>query len=119
LLIVGSVGLVEVVGDHVEVEPQPAFRSAEADAAELVGVGVDPIALDAEQLGELGGIDQALTWRRGRQPVGDEIGDALGDRLDLFGFEAHDAPWWPSQSHGRPGWSKRVKIGAEGPCSVS
>jgi hypothetical protein len=36
----------------------------------------------------------------------------LGDRLDLIGLEAHDAPGWPSQSHGWPGWSRRVKIGA-------
>jgi hypothetical protein len=95
-----------VLGDHVEVKPQLAFGAAEADAAELTGVGVDPVALDAKQLGELSGVDEALARRPGCELVGDELGDALGDRFDVCGFETHHARWWPSQSQGWQGWSR-------------
>ena len=40
------------------VEAQAAVGAAEADGAELAGVGVDPVALDAEHGGEGGGVHE-------------------------------------------------------------
>jgi hypothetical protein len=56
---------VQALGDLGEIEAQAPFRAAEPDAAELVGVGVDPVALDVQQPSELGGVDQALARLRG------------------------------------------------------
>jgi hypothetical protein len=66
------------------------LRPAEADGAEVARVGVDPVALDAEDAGDLRGIYVPHGRRRcGR----DEVGDAAGDALDVVAVErAHYPP---------------------------
>jgi hypothetical protein len=51
----GLVG--EGLADLLQVESQPAVRTAEAHSAELVGVGVDPFAVNAEDLGDAPRVD--------------------------------------------------------------
>jgi DNA-binding transcriptional ArsR family regulator len=72
-----------VLGDGRQVEAQTALRAAEADGAELVGVGVDPVAFDAQQHSDVCGVDQA----RGCRAIGEELGDALSNALDVPVFK--------------------------------
>jgi hypothetical protein len=86
-------GAVDAVADGGQVEAQAAPRAAEPDGAELAGVGVDPVAFDAEQRGYLRGVNQPLASRPWfGQAVGEQLGDSLGDRLDVLGVEGHGCP---------------------------
>jgi hypothetical protein len=78
----------EPVGKRLAVESQPAAWAAQADAAELGGMLVDPIALDAEEPRDVGGVDKPL----GRSAVlsrRDQLDHAAGDLLDVIGVENH------------------------------
>lgn len=54
--------------------------AAEADRAEIGGVGVDPVALDTQLAGEGGGIDEAGGALR--LLVAQQLDNAPGDCLD-------------------------------------
>lgn len=74
----------------VDVEAQAALGAAEADRAELAGVGVDPVAVDCEQPGDGGGVGVA---GKGRRAVVEQLGYAGGDPLDVVAVEdAHICP---------------------------
>jgi hypothetical protein len=74
----------EPVRQRLAVESKPPARAAQADAAELGCVLVDPIALDAEQSRDVGGIDKprsalsVFAWP-------DKLGDPPGDLLYVLG----------------------------------
>jgi hypothetical protein len=71
----------------LKVEPQPAAWASEPDGAERVRVGIDPIALDAKQLREFGGIHEPA---RGSSVLRcDQVGDLPCDLLDVGGVEPH------------------------------
>ncbi|MGI8805118.1 MAG: hypothetical protein ACR2IN_05425 [Thermoleophilaceae bacterium] len=71
------------------VEAQPAARTVtDADGAEALGVVVDPRASNAEEVGQLGGIEQAR-GQGGGVLVGQELDDAAGDGFDGGGREGH------------------------------
>ncbi|MGH2941297.1 MAG: hypothetical protein ACRDLN_00770 [Solirubrobacteraceae bacterium] len=67
--------------DALQVESQAAVGGAEAHDTELAGVGVDPLAIDAEDLGDPPRVDVSHRCRGG---VAKQLGDALGDRLDVL-----------------------------------
>ncbi len=80
--------MAEAFGDVVSVEAQAwACAGAQAPRAEVVGVGVDPGALDAPPFGDLGGGEQPPWPRRSR--CGEQFGEAAGERLDRFRGKAH------------------------------
>ena len=66
-----------------EIEPQarppPATRLTERNRAQLTGVLVDPRTTDAKTAADLVDVDKANTSSRAEQ-----LGDALGDRLDIL-----------------------------------
>jgi hypothetical protein len=74
---------------ELDVEAQPRPRTiTQPHAPKALGVGVDPVASDAEFLGQLPSIDQANLRTRGRN----ELGDVLAHSLDLLDVERHEAP---------------------------
>jgi hypothetical protein len=74
---------------QLDVEAQPRARTIpEPHPPEAVGVGVDPVASDAELVGQLPSIDQPNLRTRGRN----ELGDVLAHSLDLFHVERYEAP---------------------------
>ena len=76
--------------DVLEVKAQAALGAAEADRAELLGMDVDPFALDAEHPCELRSIQVAHPPVLARWLGGEELGDTLGYRLDVGGIEPQD-----------------------------
>jgi hypothetical protein len=71
----------EPIRQRLAVEPKPPARAAQADAAELSCVLVDPISLDAEEPGYVGGIHEP-----GHENAGsgsDQLGNTLRDLLDI------------------------------------
>jgi hypothetical protein len=88
------------------VEAKAALGAAEADRAELAGVGVDPVAVDGEQLGDCGGVDVA---GKPRPAVVEQLGDPGGDPLDVVAVEhAHLLPPPPGCAVGSVVGSVRV-----------
>jgi hypothetical protein len=71
----------------VDVEAHATARAAEADGVQILGMGVDPGAVDPEPRRELRCIDEpdALLWLS----LLDDRDDALGDRIDVGGVESH------------------------------
>jgi len=78
--------IAEGATDMLEVEAQPAVRAAKPERAELRGVRVDPLALDAERSRERGRVDVA---HRSGCGLSEQLGDTLCDRLDIFPVERH------------------------------
>jgi len=73
----------------LEVEAQPRPRSIpQTHASQPFGIRVDPVAGDAELLGQAPSIDQANARTCGRH----ELSDVLGYRLDLLGVQRLEAP---------------------------
>jgi hypothetical protein len=56
----GSSGVfaAEPLADLVPVESEPPLRSPKPDRPQVLGMGVDPIALDPKLAGEGGGVDK-------------------------------------------------------------
>ena len=74
---------------QLDVEAQPrAWTIPQPYAPEALGVGVHPVASDAELLGRLPSIDQPDLRTRG----GNELGDVLAHSLDLLDVERNEAP---------------------------
>ena len=73
--------------DNLSVKAQPTSRTAEPNRAKSLGIGVDPIALDAQLAGKGRGINKpgmAFLWFLGTQ----QLDDAAGNRLNQIGFAA-------------------------------
>ncbi len=66
----------------------PGAHRTEPDTSELVDVRVDPLPADTERSCRVGGRDQPGPATCGRLR-GKELGDACGDRFDVFGIERH------------------------------
>ena len=63
------------------------MRAAQPNRAQPLGVGINPVALHAQLVGQGCGIDQpdrTVLWFIGTQ----QLDDAPGDRLDQVGFAA-------------------------------
>jgi hypothetical protein len=79
-------------GDGVQVEAEPRARAlTEAHGTELVGVRVDPAAVDGEPVGDRGRIYEArgaASGRRGLERGQHEFGRAPRDRLDVVGVQS-------------------------------
>ena len=74
---------------QLDVEAQPRPRTIpQPYAPKALGVGVDPVASDAELLGQLTSIDQSNLRTRGRN----KLGNVLTHSLDLLDVERHEAP---------------------------
>ncbi len=82
--------------DALKIEPQAAAWASESDGAERVGMGVDPIALDAKHIRELGRVNEPRQRRRLRRC--DQVGDLPGDPLDISGVEPHGREPTPARS---------------------
>lgn len=93
----GSVRLRESISvDRESVKAKASAWTAEPYPAELLGVGIDPVALDAEVVGESRGIDVAPWSPRLRlsPPVRPQQGDhPSGYRLYLSVAERHPYPY--------------------------
>ena len=71
------------------IEPKPcAGPIPKPHPSEPVRVRVDPVASDAEFLGQVARIDQPNAWPRRR----DELGEVLGQRLHLLDVERQEPP---------------------------
>jgi hypothetical protein len=70
----------QLLVDRSQVEAKPSLRAAQANRPELIGMGVDPIALDPESVGDRSGIDQSCSRSLGRPT--EQLDHPLGDRLD-------------------------------------
>jgi hypothetical protein len=74
---------------QLDVEAQPrSWTIPKPNATKALGVGVDPIASDAELLGQLPRIDQSNLLTHGRN----QLGNVLAHSLDLLDVERHEAP---------------------------
>jgi hypothetical protein len=74
---------------QLDVEAQPRARTIpQPHPPKALGVGVDPVASDAELLGQLPSINHSNPRTRGRN----ELGDVLAHSLDLLDIERHEAP---------------------------
>jgi hypothetical protein len=74
---------------QLDVEAQPRPRTiTQPYAPKALGVGVDPVASDAELLRQLTSIDQPNLRTRGRN----ELGNVLTHSLDLLDVERHETP---------------------------
>jgi hypothetical protein len=71
----------------LKVEPQSTAWPSESDGTEGVGVRVNPIALDAKQRREFGGIYELRRWPRLRRC--DQVGYLPRDLLDVGWVELH------------------------------
>ena len=71
----------------VEAQPRP-WTIPQPHPPKALGVGVDPIASNAELLGQLPSIDHSNLRTRG----GNELGDVLAHSLDLLDVERNEAP---------------------------
>jgi hypothetical protein len=74
----------------LEIEAQPAAPASEAYGAELASVRIYPITLDAEDAGELPGVE--IPRQRSLMVLEEDLRDASGDRLDLPRVQAHRLP---------------------------
>lgn len=74
---------------QLDVEAQTRPRTIpQPYAPEALGVGIDPVASDAEFLGQLPSIDQSNLRTYG----GNELGNVLAYSLDLLDVERNEAP---------------------------
>jgi hypothetical protein len=80
------VGTVELTADLLEVEAQPPARAAEARAAKLARMGVDPIAVDAELLRHDRRID--VPHSAGLAALLQQLDDSGGDSLNVLVVQA-------------------------------
>gem|GEM_PF-4510497 len=99
----------EAAGGVLEVEAQPAAHAAETDRPELACVLVDPFSIHTEDSRELSGVDVAHG-----QPDAtfvDQLGDALGDRLDVGLIERHESTSSIAASSGVPVRDPRPRDG--------
>ena len=71
----------------VEAQPRP-WTITQPNASQALGVRVDPIASDAELLGQLPSIDQSNLRTR----VRNKLGNVLAHSFDLLDVERHEAP---------------------------
>ena len=97
----------EAAFDLLEVEAQSSDRSAKADRAELVGVGVDPFGVDVKDACHMRGVDVANG--AGRGGLAQQLGDALCDRLDVVAVEAHAGMSCGGSSAWSAQWLMRVR----------
>jgi hypothetical protein len=68
--------------DALQIKPQATPAAAESHRAEFAGVGVNPVALDAELLGDRGSVGEA-GGSGAALAFGEDLGDPLGDQLDI------------------------------------
>ena len=73
--------------EAAEVEPQSSAMAAEADRAELLGVGVDPLAVHTEYAGDSRGVDEPN--RPGSRDRLEQFDDPLSDQVNVVGVEPH------------------------------
>jgi len=83
----------------LDVEAEPRLWSIpKAHASQPFGIRVDPVAGDAELLGQASSIDQANVRTCGRH----ELSDVLSHRLDLLGVQRLEAPTTRSKEFDLP-----------------
>ena len=78
---------VERAEHELDIEAQAAMLAAEANRVQLLRVGVDPRAVDAQRACERGRVDEPRG--RGQQLVAKQREHALRDRLDVVRLEEH------------------------------
>jgi len=81
-------GLVKALQHLVEVEAQSPANAAEPDVNQFPCVRVDPVALDAQVLGECRGVDVAAL-DLGRAVGAQPLRHKASDLLDVGGVESH------------------------------
>jgi hypothetical protein len=74
----------EPIRQRLAVESEPAARAAQADAAELDGVLVDPVALDSQEARDVSRVYESR-HRRADLSFVDQLCNPVGNLLDVIG----------------------------------